>query len=82
MPVPGTGRAIMATMTRDEWIEHFAGQLGVEAPDAATIEALLAVAADAAHSSERTAAPIACYLVGRAGATTDQALAAARAVTA
>jgi hypothetical protein len=54
-------------MTGREWIAQFAARLGVEAPDDKTIEALLALAGDAAHASERTAAPIACYLVGRAG---------------
>ena len=53
-------------MTRSEWIAQFAARLGVEAPDDKTIEVLLALAGDAAHASERTAAPIACYLVGRA----------------
>jgi len=54
-------------MTGREWISQFAARLGVEAPDDKTIEVLLALAADAAHGSERTAAPIACWLVGRAG---------------
>jgi hypothetical protein len=56
-------------MTRDEWIAAFAAELGVEPPDAATVEVLLDLAGTAAHGSERTAAPIACYLVGLAGAT-------------
>jgi hypothetical protein len=55
-------------MTRDEWITTFAAHLGVEPPDAATVEVLLDLAGTAAHASERTAAPIACYLVGLAGA--------------
>jgi len=50
------------------WISEFAAALGVEAPSAALIDGLLALAGDAAHASERIAAPIACYLVGRAGA--------------
>jgi hypothetical protein len=49
------------------WIARFAERLGVEAPEAALIDELLALAGDAAHGSERIAAPIACYLVGRAG---------------
>ena len=53
-------------MTGREWISQFAARLGVDAPDDNTIAALLALAGDAAHASERTAAPIACYLVGRA----------------
>jgi hypothetical protein len=54
-------------MTGREWIDAFATRLDVSAPDDATIEQLLALAAIAAHQSERIAAPIACYLVGRAG---------------
>jgi Domain of unknown function (DUF6457) len=50
------------------WIAGFAAQIGVEAPSAELIDELLALAGDAAHASERIAAPIACYLVGRAGA--------------
>lgn len=58
---------MIGDMTRDEWITAFAEHLGVEPPDAATVEALLSLAGTAAHASERTAAPIACYLVGKAG---------------
>jgi Domain of unknown function (DUF6457) len=54
-------------MTAQEWIDAFAVVLRTEAPDAATVEQLLALAGAAAHASERTAAPIACWLVGRAG---------------
>ncbi len=66
-------------MDGNEWIARFAERLGVEVPEPAVIEELLALAGDAAHSSERLAAPIACYLVGRAGldATSARALAAA-----
>jgi hypothetical protein len=52
---------------RSEWIEAFAAELGVPPPDDATVDRLLALAATAAHQSERTAAPIACYLVGLTG---------------
>ncbi len=54
-------------MTANEWIRAFADELGVPPPDEATVEQLLALAAVAAHQSERTAAPIACFLVGRSG---------------
>jgi hypothetical protein len=54
-------------VTGREWIDAFAAKLGVDAPDDATVEALLDLAGVAAHSSERIAAPIACWLVGRAG---------------
>jgi hypothetical protein len=49
------------------WITRFAERLGVEAPGTELIDELLALAGEAAHGSERIAAPIACYLVGRAG---------------
>jgi hypothetical protein len=51
----------------EEWLAAFAAALGVDAPDAATVETLLDLAGVAAHASARTAAPIAAYLVGRAG---------------
>lgn len=54
-------------MKAEEWIEAFARALGTEPPDATTVEELLELAATAAHSSERIAAPIACYLAGRDG---------------
>jgi hypothetical protein len=54
-------------VTAQEWLAGFAAELGVPAPDQATIDALLAIAGDAAHQSERTAAPVACYLVGISG---------------
>jgi hypothetical protein len=37
------------------------------------VEVLLALAGTAAHASERTAAPIACYLVGLAGIDPEEA---------
>lgn len=67
-------------MTGHEWIDQFAATLGVDAPDATTIEQLLDLAGVAAHASERLAAPIACYLVGRAGLDPAAALAAAQTV--
>ena len=66
-------------MTRDEWLAAFAARLGVEPPDAATVDLLLQVAGVAAHASERTSAPIACWLVGMSGLDAAAALAAAEA---
>jgi len=60
-------------MNDREWIEAFADRLGVEPPDEATVEALLDIAGVAAHASERTAAPITCWLIGRAGLGVDEA---------
>jgi hypothetical protein len=60
-------------MTGREWIDAFAARLGVPAPDDETVEQLLALASVAAHASERLAAPLACYLVGRAGIDVSEA---------
>lgn len=46
-------------MRRDQWLAEFAEKLGVDAPTKEEVVALLDIAAIAAHSSERTAAPIA-----------------------
>ena len=63
--------------TRSEWIAAFSARLGVDPPDEATVTSLLDLAGVAAHASERTAAPIACWLVGAAGLTPADALALA-----
>jgi hypothetical protein len=52
-------------MTRDEWIAAFAREAGVPAPTVEQIRDLLDLAGTAAHSSERTAAPLACWIAGR-----------------
>lgn len=70
----------MSATTPTEWIAGFARALGVEPPDQATVDALLVLAGTAAHASERTAAPIACYLAGVAGVGLAQAQAVAEAV--
>ena len=69
-------------MTRDEWIQAFARELGVEPPSPEQAEKLLDLAGTAAHSSERPAAPLACWVAGRAGATVEEFLAAADRVNA
>jgi uncharacterized protein DUF6457 len=53
--------------TRDVWVEAFAQRLDLDPPTPEEAEALLELAAIAAHASERTAAPIACWLGGRSG---------------
>ena len=53
--------------TAEEWIAQFAEALGQPAPDGAQMTAVLELASVAAHSSERRAAPIACWLAARAG---------------
>ena len=63
-----------------QWLAGFAASLGVDPPAAETIATLLDLAGVAAHASARPAAPIACYLVGRAGLDPTIALARAREV--
>jgi hypothetical protein len=62
------------------WIDAFADRLGVDPPDDATIELLLDLAGTAAPASQRQAAPIACWLVGRAGVEPSAAVVEAGAV--
>jgi len=67
-----------------QWITAFAAGAGVEAPSDEEVEQLLALAGIAAHASERTAAPVSCWIAARAGlgAADARALAARLADTA
>ena len=69
-------------MNAREWIDAFAAELGTEAPTSDEIKRLLDLAAVAAHGSERIAAPIACWVGGRTGASLDDLEAAAERVEA
>jgi hypothetical protein len=64
-------------MTTEEWIAAFAAAGGTTPPTAAERDALLELAGVAAHSSERTAAPITCWVAARAGLSPAEALALA-----
>jgi hypothetical protein len=63
--------------TGSEWVERFAASLGVAPPTEAEIDSLLGLAGIAAHSSERTAAPLSTWLAGRAGVRPEDARVAA-----
>ena len=65
-------------MTRDEWIADFAGRLGVEPPTADEFSALLDLAGEAAHASERVAAPAATWVAAKAGRSPEDALSVAK----
>ncbi|MEA2220684.1 MAG: hypothetical protein QOJ35_3310 [Solirubrobacteraceae bacterium] len=67
-------------MTASEFLRAFAAEAGTPVPSAHEIDELLALAGLAAHASERTAAPIACWIGGASGLTAAQLLAAARRV--
>lgn len=55
------------TIDAKTWITRFAAVLGTPPPSDDEVAALLDLAGAAAHASERTAAPISCWLAARAG---------------
>jgi hypothetical protein len=59
-------------VTRDQWIAAFAQEAGAAPPNVEEIRELLDLAGTAAHASERTAAPLACWIAGRSGLTLEQ----------
>ncbi len=65
-------------MNAREWLAAYAEKLGTTPPSTEEFKALLDVAAEAAHSSERVAAPVACWVAARAGVELDEALRVAR----
>lgn len=60
------------------WIDRYAEALGVAAPSEAEVAVLLDLAGAAAHASERTAAPVSCWLAATAGMAPSAALALAQ----
>jgi len=68
-------------MNAQEWLAAFAARLGTDPPTTDELKAVLDLAAEAAHASERIAAPVACWLSARAGVSLDDSLALAREVT-
>lgn len=67
-------------MRAKEWIAGFAEQLGTEPPTAKEFKAILDLAAEAAHGSERVAAPVASWLSAKAGRSPEESIALARRV--
>jgi hypothetical protein len=65
-------------MNAKQWIAAYAERLGTEAPSAEDWSMILDLAGEAAHSSERVAAPVACWVAARAGTGLDEALSAAK----
>jgi hypothetical protein len=65
-------------MNAREWLAAYAEKLGTTPPSTEEFKTLLDVAAEAAHSSERVAAPVACWVAARAGVDPDEALRVAR----
>jgi len=61
------GQTEVLCMTSEEWVRTFAEQAGSEPPTQEQMDEILRLAAVAAHSSERIAAPIACWIAGTTG---------------
>lgn len=72
----GTG-SIRSMTDRRTWIDRYADALGVERLSEADAEHLLALAGAAAHASERTAAPLSCWIAATAAIPAAEALAKA-----
>jgi hypothetical protein len=67
-------------MNTPEWTAAFAEAAGVPPPSTEDIDQLLQLAATAAHGSERTAAPITCWVAALAGITPAEAIALAETI--
>ncbi len=67
-------------MNAPDWLAAYADKLGIPAPTKDELKAVLDLAGEAAHSSERIAAPVACWLAARAGVDLDEAMRLAREV--
>jgi hypothetical protein len=63
-----------------QWLAAYAEKLGTDAPTKDELKAVLDLAGEAAHSSDRIAAPVACWLAARAGVGLDEAMRLAREV--
>ncbi len=68
-------------MTTAEWVAAYAAAAGISPPSQDEIDILLQLAAVAAHASERTAAPITCWIAAAAGLTPARALAIAESMS-
>ena len=68
-------------MTAEQWLAAYASALGTAAPTEEELEAVLALAGVAAHSSERRAAPVACWLAARADVPLEEAMKHAKALS-
>ncbi|HSJ18092.1 MAG TPA: DUF6457 domain-containing protein [Solirubrobacterales bacterium] len=69
-------------MNAREWIERFAAELGAQPPSDDEFNAMLDLAAIAAHDSERVAAPVACWIGGASGRPLDELQAIAKQIAA
>ena len=63
--------------TTAEWVGAYAAAAGISPPSPDDVDVLLQLAGVAAHASDRTAAPITCWIAAIAGLTPAGALALA-----
>lgn len=63
-----------------DWLDRYAAAIGTSAPSVEEVDVVLGLAGIAAHASERTAAPVSCWLAARAGLPLSQAVEAAKAL--
>ena len=68
-------------MNARQWLDAYAEKLGTAPPSTDEFKAVLDLAGKAAHSSERVAAPVACWLAARAGVGLAEAIRLARELT-
>jgi hypothetical protein len=61
-------------MDAPDWLAAYADKLGMPAPTQDELTAVLDLAGEAAHSSERIAAPVACWLAAKAGVGLEEAM--------
>ena len=65
-------------MNAKEWIAAYAERLGTEPPSNEEWSTLLDLAGEAAHASDRVAAPVSTWVAAKAGVDPQHALRAAR----
>jgi hypothetical protein len=70
----------MEDMNATQWLAAFAEKVGTSPPSTEEFKQLLDLAGEAAHASERVAAPVACWVAAKAGVPPAQALELAKTV--
>ncbi len=70
----------MGDMNANQWLAAFAEKLGTTPPSTEEFKQLLDLAGEAAHASERVAAPVACWVSAKAGVPPAEALEIAKTV--
>jgi hypothetical protein len=59
------------SISAETWLARFASLAGLPPPSSDELDLVLKLAAEAAHCSERQAAPVTTWLAGRAGLAAD-----------